>query len=170
MTLFINTSLLAPPIQPERLAWPQKLAGNSEGAREIWQWFQWQFFSILIFISKVVSNLHKNFCHITWHQKPTLVLLRDTYIQKLNNQEHTCNWVRICKRQQLAPLPDEIPSCSSHFHGSQNCACRCRLKKRWRYKLLDKYLCVVISEITLDFVCVSLTYTHAINTKVVLNR
>ena len=86
-------------------------------------------FCTIIFISKLVSNLLKNFCHITWHQKPTVVLLIDTYIQKLNSQEHTYNWVDICIRQQLASLPDEIPSCSSHFHDSQNCTCRCRLKK-----------------------------------------
>ena len=58
-----------------------------------------------------------------------LVLLSDTYIQKLNSQEHSCSWVHIYIRQQLAPLPDEIPSCSNHFRGSQNWTCRCRLKR-----------------------------------------
>ena len=75
-----------------------------------------------------ISTL-KNFCHITWHQKPTVVLLIDTYIQKLNSQEHSCSWVHIYIRQQLAPLPDEIPSCSNHFRGSLNWTCKCRLKR-----------------------------------------
>ena len=118
---------LTVPANSVRLSWLHQLAGNSEWVHGIWKWFEWNFFSTIIFISKLVSNLHKIFFYITWHQKPAVVILSDTYIQKLNSQEHTCNWVHICKRQQLASLPDEIPSCSSHFHGSQNCACMCRL-------------------------------------------
>ena len=44
-----------------RLSWLQHLAVNSEGVHGIWKWFEWQFFCTIIFISKLVSNLHKIF-------------------------------------------------------------------------------------------------------------
>ena len=111
-----------------RLSWPQQLAVNSEGVHGIWKWFEWQFFAL--------SFLYQNWCQIyirifSYYVAPETYsgAVSDTYIQKLNSQEHTYNWVHIYIHRQLASLPDEIPSCSNHFHGSQNCACRCRLKK-----------------------------------------
>ena len=74
MSPFQNTSLLSQPIQPI-LAWPHRLAGNSKGARGIWKWFEWQFFSTVIFISKLVSNLYRNLqCSgaVKWYLHPKI--------------------------------------------------------------------------------------------------
>ena len=57
------------------------------------------------------------------------MLPSDTYIHTLNSPEHSCNWDRICTHQQLASLPDEIPSCSNHVHCSQNWTCMWKLKR-----------------------------------------
>ena len=48
---------------------------------------------------------------------------------------------------------------------------KCKSYQFFVLKILkNMYSCIVISEIILNFVCVSLTFTRAINTKVVLNR